>query len=110
MNIGIPRKNVEIYAVCIAMALKSIHSIMSKWDRRKYVIDTRLLELWLTSGKRSEPTHQISALYMDRGSVRPIFVFRSLNKLGPLASESINYEAKTIINLENKPAHQISAL
>ena len=40
----------------------------------------------------------------------PIFVFRSLNKLGPLASESINYEAKTIINFKNKSTHQISAL
>jgi len=46
---------------------------------------------------KNKPTHQISALYVDRGSVRPIFAFRSQNKLGPLASESINYEAKTII-------------
>ena len=37
-------------------------------------------------------------------------MFRSLNKLGPLASESVDYEAKTIIKLKNKPAHQISAL
>ena len=33
--------------------------------------------------------------------VRPIFVFRSQNKLGPLASESVDYEAKTIIKIKN---------
>ena len=59
---------------------------------------------------KNKPTHQIPALYMDRGSVRPIFVFRSLNKLGPLASESVNFEAKTIIKFKNTPTHQISAL
>ena len=41
---------------------------------------------------------------------KPIFSFRSLNKLGPLASESVEYEAKTIIFLKKMPTHQISAL
>ena len=58
---------------------------------------------------KDTPTHQISAL-SECGSVRPIFVFWSLNKIGSLASESINYEAKTIINFKNKSTHQISAL
>ena len=37
-------------------------------------------------------------------------MFRSQNKLGPLATESVDYEAKTIIFFQNKPTHQISAL